>query len=40
MVPCGSGVPPQGVVRDVKPGRERFWQLEPRRIKKAKRTLE
>jgi DNA-binding transcriptional ArsR family regulator len=29
-----------GVVRDVKLGRERLWQLEPRRIEEAKRTLE
>ena len=29
-----------GVVRDVKLGRERLWQLEPRQIEEAKRTLE
>ena len=29
-----------GVVRDMKQGRERLWQLEPRRIEEAKRTLE
>ena len=29
-----------GVVRDVKVGRERLWQLEPARIEEAKRTLE
>jgi len=29
-----------GVVRDVKLGRERLWQLEPARIDEAKRTLE
>lgn len=29
-----------GVVRDVKQGRERLWQLEPGRIEEAKRTLE
>lgn len=29
-----------GVVRDVKMGRERLWQLEPARIDEAKRTLE
>jgi DNA-binding transcriptional ArsR family regulator len=29
-----------GVVRDVKVGRERHWQLEPARIEEAKRTLE
>jgi DNA-binding transcriptional ArsR family regulator len=29
-----------GVVRDVKVGRERLWQLEPARIDEAKRTLE
>lgn len=29
-----------GVVRDVKLGRERLWQLEPARIEDAKRTLE
>lgn len=29
-----------GVVRDVKQGRERLWQLEPEQIKEAKRTLE
>jgi DNA-binding transcriptional ArsR family regulator len=29
-----------GVVRDVKSGRERLWQLEPGRIEEAKRTLE
>lgn len=29
-----------GLVRDVKQGRERLWQLEPRRIEEAKRTLE
>jgi DNA-binding transcriptional ArsR family regulator len=29
-----------GVVRDVKMGRERLWQLEPGRIEEARRTLE
>jgi DNA-binding transcriptional ArsR family regulator len=29
-----------GLVRDVKRGRERLWQLEPRRIDEARRTLE
>lgn len=29
-----------GVVRDVKIGRERLWQLEPAQIEEAKRTLE
>ncbi|MDD1621172.1 MAG: metalloregulator ArsR/SmtB family transcription factor [Methylococcaceae bacterium] len=29
-----------GVVRDVKLGRERLWQLEPSQIEEAKRTLE
>jgi DNA-binding transcriptional ArsR family regulator len=29
-----------GVVRDVKAGRERRWQLEPARIEEARRTLE
>jgi DNA-binding transcriptional ArsR family regulator len=29
-----------GVVRDVKVGRERLWQLEPARIEEARRTLE
>ncbi len=29
-----------GVVRDVKMGRERLWQLEPGQIEEAKRTLE
>lgn len=29
-----------GVVRDVKLGRERLWQLEPAQIEEAKRTLE
>ncbi|MBV8657521.1 MAG: helix-turn-helix transcriptional regulator [Burkholderiales bacterium] len=29
-----------GVVRDVKLGRERLWQLEPRQIAEARRTLE
>lgn len=29
-----------GVVRDVKVGRERLWQLEPGQIEEAKRTLE
>jgi DNA-binding transcriptional ArsR family regulator len=29
-----------GVVRDVKAGRERRWQLEPTRIEEARRTLE
>lgn len=29
-----------GVVRDLKVGRERFWQLEPDRLDAAKRTLE
>ena len=29
-----------GVVRDVKIGRERLWQLEPGKIEAAKRTLE
>lgn len=29
-----------GVVRDVRMGRERLWQLEPAQIEEAKRTLE
>ena len=29
-----------GVVRDVKLGRERLWQLEPTQITEARRTLE
>jgi DNA-binding transcriptional ArsR family regulator len=29
-----------GVVRDVKQGRERLWQLEPGQIDEARRTLE
>jgi DNA-binding transcriptional ArsR family regulator len=29
-----------GVVRDVKVGRERLWQLDPSQIEEAKRTLE
>jgi DNA-binding transcriptional ArsR family regulator len=29
-----------GVVRDVKMGRERLWQLEPGRIDEARRTLD
>lgn len=29
-----------GVVRDVKLGRERLWQLEPAQIEEAKRTLD
>ena len=29
-----------GVVRDVKQGRERLWQLEPGQIAEARRTLE
>ena len=29
-----------GVVRDVKAGRERLWQLEPAQIEEAKRALE
>ena len=29
-----------GVVRDIKMGRERLWQLEPAQIEEAKRTLE
>jgi DNA-binding transcriptional ArsR family regulator len=29
-----------GVVRDVKLGRERLWQLEPEQIEEARRTLE
>lgn len=29
-----------GVVRDVKAGRERRWQLDPSRIEEARRTLE
>lgn len=29
-----------GVVRDVKSGRERLWQLDPARIDEARRTLE
>ena len=29
-----------GVVRDVKRGRDRLWQLEPGQIEDAKRTLE
>lgn len=29
-----------GVVRDIKIGRERLWQLDPEQIEEAKRTLE
>jgi len=29
-----------GVVRDVKRGRERLWQLDPQQIAEAKRTLD
>lgn len=29
-----------GVVRDVRSGRERLWQLDPTQIEEAKRTLE
>lgn len=29
-----------GIVRDVRQGRERLWQLEPGQIEEAKRTLE
>ena len=29
-----------GVVRDVRMGRERLWQLEPGQLEEAKRTLE
>ncbi|HEY9400526.1 MAG TPA: metalloregulator ArsR/SmtB family transcription factor [Luteimonas sp.] len=29
-----------GVVRDVKVGRERLWQLDPNQIEEARRTLE
>lgn len=29
-----------GVARDVKSGRERLWQLDPRRIAEAKQALE
>ncbi|HSD39026.1 MAG TPA: metalloregulator ArsR/SmtB family transcription factor [Rhodocyclaceae bacterium] len=29
-----------GVVRDIKSGRERLWQLDPAQIEAAKRTLE
>jgi len=29
-----------GVVRDVRSGRERLWQLEPGRIEEARRSLE
>jgi DNA-binding transcriptional ArsR family regulator len=29
-----------GVVRDVRAGRERLWQLDPARIEDARRTLE
>jgi DNA-binding transcriptional ArsR family regulator len=29
-----------GLVRDLKLGRERLWQLEPEQIEEAKRTLE
>jgi DNA-binding transcriptional ArsR family regulator len=29
-----------GLVRDVKMGRARLWQLDPRQIEEAKRTLE
>jgi DNA-binding transcriptional ArsR family regulator len=29
-----------GVVRDLKIGRERLWQLDPAQIEEAKRTLE
>ena len=29
-----------GVVRDVKAGRERRWQLQPQRLEEARRTLD
>lgn len=29
-----------GIVRDMKAGRERLWQLDPAQIEEAKRTLE
>ena len=29
-----------GVVRDVRAGRERLWELEPRRLDEARRSLE
>jgi DNA-binding transcriptional ArsR family regulator len=29
-----------GVVRDVKQGRERLWQLDPVQIEEARRTLD
>jgi len=29
-----------GVVRDVRVGRERLWQLDPRQLEEAKRTLD
>lgn len=29
-----------GIVRDVRQGRERLWQLDPAQIEEAKRTLE
>ena len=29
-----------GIVRDVKVGRERLWELEPRRIEEARRSLD
>jgi DNA-binding transcriptional ArsR family regulator len=29
-----------GIVRDVKQGRERLWQVEPAQIEEARRTLE
>lgn len=29
-----------GVVRDVRAGRERLWQLDPRQLEEAKRTLD
>ena len=29
-----------GIVRDVKAGRERLWQLDPAQIEEARRTLE
>ena len=32
--------PGAGVVRDMKLGRERLWQLEPGQIEEARRTLE
>jgi len=29
-----------GVIRDAKIGRERFWQLDPKQIEEARRTLD